>query len=361
MEKINRPLHHNNFDFMRLFAALSVLFSHLFQVAGYPDPLKSIGYADFSSIGMAVFFSISGYLVTASIASNKNLKIFFTSRFLRIYPAVIIISIITVFIVGPLITKVSLKEYFEEPSTFKFLRNIFIFGTNYQINSILTENPVKFVVNASLWSLEVELRCYILTALLFVFRILNFRVTVLISLICFVIFFYFSNHTELKGEKFFGIKYLELVTHGRFLFFYFVGASLKLSGRKISIKWPYVIGFIITAMLVWYLVPYGQLFHIIFLPFVLLWFCLNTKPVFTKFFEKYDFSYGIYLYSYPVQQVYLNYFHDVSNVLAYVSFVLFFSTLCAWLSWRFIEKPCLNLKGKFTEKHKKVMQEYTPE
>lgn len=59
----------NNFDALRLLAAWLVLFSHCYPISGQKvaDPFNRIvGLDTFGGVGVAIFFVLSGYLVTLS-------------------------------------------------------------------------------------------------------------------------------------------------------------------------------------------------------------------------------------------------------------------------------------------------------
>ena len=81
------------FDLMRLIAALLVVVSHTFPLAGHP-PLRIWGVEDLGALGVSIFFVISGYLVTASYLRDP--KTYLLKRLLRIEPALIASLVVTV-------------------------------------------------------------------------------------------------------------------------------------------------------------------------------------------------------------------------------------------------------------------------
>ena len=83
----------NNFNFLRLFAALMVIYGHTSAVTGNGPQdifLQYIGFKFIGGIAVDVFFLISGFLITASAIHSKSLKYYIVSRIFRIYPALII-------------------------------------------------------------------------------------------------------------------------------------------------------------------------------------------------------------------------------------------------------------------------------
>ena len=121
--------HSNNFDFLRVIAALLVLISHCPELFNYSvfnsDPFsQSIGMS-MGRTAVLIFFIISGYLISRSWESKESITDFFIARFLRIYPALIVITILTAFVLGPLLTTLSTSEYFDHHITYKYLENKF--------------------------------------------------------------------------------------------------------------------------------------------------------------------------------------------------------------------------------------------
>src|SRR5947208_12860338 len=116
----------NNFDLLRLLAALSVIFSHAFLLAENSqdhDPLMILtgGQAILGLAGVFVFFTISGYLITQSFETTSSPFVFLAKRALRIFPGLLGCLLICVFVIGPLATQLPLAEYFAQPGTWLFL------------------------------------------------------------------------------------------------------------------------------------------------------------------------------------------------------------------------------------------------
>ena len=80
----------NNFNAIRLFLALLVIFDHSFALAeAKDDPLEVVSHLQLSFGEMAVclFFFISGFLITASWFNSKSMSDYLRRRVLRIFPA----------------------------------------------------------------------------------------------------------------------------------------------------------------------------------------------------------------------------------------------------------------------------------
>src|ERR1700743_1799638 len=89
----------NNFDFIRFYAALAVIFCHSFALTTQiKDPLQrfSNSRSSFGGSSVEIFFIISGILITQSFERSKDLTSYFRARILRIYPALIVVVLLTV-------------------------------------------------------------------------------------------------------------------------------------------------------------------------------------------------------------------------------------------------------------------------
>ena len=120
----------NNITLLRHFAAFFVLISHSFDLTNNfnNEFLRRLsGQAiSFGQLGLIIFFFLSGFLVTQSLVTSINLKQFIWKRFLRIYPALFVVVVLSVFLLGPLFTTFSIKEYFLSSQTWSYL-----FGTTW--------------------------------------------------------------------------------------------------------------------------------------------------------------------------------------------------------------------------------------
>src|SRR5205823_14228992 len=117
---------HNNFDLLRLLAALSVILSHAFLLAENSqahDPLMLLtgGQAILGLAGVFVFFTISGYLITQSFETTLSPVVFLAKRALRIFPGLLGCLLVCTFAIGPLVTGLPLAEYLVRPETYLFL------------------------------------------------------------------------------------------------------------------------------------------------------------------------------------------------------------------------------------------------
>ena len=177
-QPITPILHHrqeNNFDILRLVAAWLVLFSHSYGLYyGSTDWFhQTLGYEQASSIGLNIFFTISGYLVTASYINQPRFTSFMLKRILRIVPGLFVVLALSALIMGPLVTTLPLSTYFTETATYKYIRGALVFTIKYFLPGVFADLPFPAAVNGSLWTLKIEARCYLLIGILGAFSLLN--------------------------------------------------------------------------------------------------------------------------------------------------------------------------------------------
>ncbi len=161
----------NSFDFLRLFAALCVTFAHSFNYS-YPDyiePLYTLtnGKLNFSNVGLYTFFSMSGFLIARSAQNSVSVWHFLWKRILRIQPLLLALCLVTVLLLGPFFTALSVSQYFSSESAWTYFRNVFpLTGIQFTLPGVFI-NYSNNSINGSLWTLVVEERLYILAAIIF--------------------------------------------------------------------------------------------------------------------------------------------------------------------------------------------------
>ena len=154
-------------DVLRLAAATLVIVAHSYALTNHAEPLQRFGGPEFGDIAVAVFFAISGFLVTASWVSDSRLRSFVLRRALRILPALWVVLLLTTFVMGVVVTDVPVTSYLTSLSTWRYpLERALVFSTRPDLPGVFTTNPYGTPVNGSLWTLPVEVTAYGATLLL---------------------------------------------------------------------------------------------------------------------------------------------------------------------------------------------------
>ena len=337
----------NHFNLLRLLAALGVIFTHSYALLGFAEhdliAKATNGLLSFSRLGVYMFFVISGFLVANSFWHSPTIYNFFWKRFLRIFPALAVVLFLTTFIAGPLLSTVSFKEYFSRPGTYHYLiGGLSLYDTQYALPGVFKTNPHPGV-NGSLWTLAYEWTCYVLLALLLIpFR--NRRKTALIVLIATLMV------TRLligRYQIFQVIGFLKLDSRQLLLFasYFFMGA-LGLELRKYLQFKPILAGLLITAFCVLAQINKNILFYamLVLIPYVTLSIASMRAPKFFLRFTHIDYSYGMYIYAFPISQILVFYFRNYLSVPTLAITTIILTLPLAILSWHFIEKTFLRFK-----------------
>ena len=148
----------NSLDLLRLGAAIMVLYSHQYALLGLAEP-AFLGLNSFGGVGVALFFFLSGFLVSASWERDPDIVRFFTRRSLRIFPGLWFVFVLSFFLLGPLLTTLPLDDYFSSTTTWRYLGTAALVSSNV-LPGVFADNPMPLVINGSLWSLPVEFLCY---------------------------------------------------------------------------------------------------------------------------------------------------------------------------------------------------------
>lgn len=328
------------------------MIGHIFLVMNYENNLP-----DFAKyiIDLAVpcFFVVSGYLITAS-AINNNLKTYFKKRIARIYPAYFLSLLIVPFILAPICYFIvyngfDLLNYVSlSPSPIDYI----IYGLPLYlgcpvIGDILINLPYNYW-NTSIWTLSFEFACYILIAL--VIFLLNklkkekytFVVVGLYVLFLVISFFYLRPRVPVQNSGFLTV----MLTYGSNLFSIFLGGSIVyLVKDKIKFNIKYVILALSFSIIIMSILPYGWATEICAIPFIYIILYLAIVIKSPKFIKENDISYGVYVFSWPIQTTlacFLLTNKIYCNPLVFFIISSFLVVGMSLLSWFLVEKPILN-------------------
>ena len=341
---MNHHTQWNNVDFIRFAAAVMVWYSHCFALfLGADDGLaRWIPFESFGGLGVTIFFVISGYFITASAVRRPRFKTFARHRVLRILPALIVVVLLTAFVLGPLVTTLPWNEYFSHPKMWKYLKTVLVFQVQYALPGVFQDNPAQ-AVNGSLWSLQHEVRCYTIIGLLAAVGWLRPRVMLtLLAGLCLLRIYGVMNAP--MPDRLLGMRWEKLETAVRLGSEFALGSMIYYFRSHLIIHWKWPLVAVIIAVASTFLAGgWGKLLFDPALAVIVLYIGLMRLPILSSFSRYGDFSYGVYLYAFPMQQLSWYLFsHAPFSLLMAVSFLC--TLCCAVLSWRWVEKPALSLK-----------------
>lgn len=333
----------NNFNIIRLVAALMVIYVHSFTIfkINIDEPIAKILH---SGVGLGefavyVFFVISGFLITASFTRQANNLRYFKARILRIYPGLIVVMLLTAFVVGPLFSNLGFQDYLRQFQVYLYpLKAIPLVTTTSFLPGLFTENHFANAVNGSLWTLFWEFLCYIGVAVLGNLKLLNkttIYILLLFGTICSTILEFLPQENFIVHSLVIIVPMLLAFLAG--MLFYFMKSSIQFEGKWIALAFVSYVLFSNSNL------AFTSLY---ILPLAYLVFALSySKGVrLYKFGSKYDISYGTYIYAFLIQQII---YQLTGGVLPFALNVLLSMLLTlpfAFLSFVCIEKPMMRFK-----------------
>jgi peptidoglycan/LPS O-acetylase OafA/YrhL len=330
----------NNFNGLRLLLAILVLFSHAFELV---DDNRSrevltriFGTLSFGEIAVDSFFLLSGYLITQSWIHSEGLIDYLGKRVLRIYPGFIAAAVISALVVGPLAC--ALPNYFDNFSFLNFVSETLRLAPPATPDVFV--GHLYPVVNGSLWTIQLEFRCYLTIALFGMLGLFNDRRKILLVAIT-------ATATYLLGCA--SPEIVLLRNHFdtiRLLSYFFVGSTfylykdrIKYTGRLAAVTATILCGAMFSNILA------GPLYALLG-GYLLFYFAFINVSRSNLFRTSIDISYGVYLYGWPIQKLTIWEFPALHPVEVFVLSV-FCSCIAGYASWHVIEDPFLRLKGRY--------------
>ena len=336
--KINRK---NNFDLIRLIAAIVVVIAHTASNSQY-EAFLTLESIFNPKTAVDSFFIISGFLIFRSFENSSSLGNYIQKRAKRILPAYIAVIVVCAFGLF-FVSSVNIGEYFN----LEFIKYIFfnLLTLNFlqsTLPGVFVDNSQTAAVNPSLWTIKVEKMFYVVVPLI-VYFLRKTNKALVIGIIYFLSILYSNIVIQLSDRlspEF--ITQLEQQLPGQMAFF-ISGALLYYFYDKFSDNVMLLLSIAAFIIAIHNFATEIYLFYPLALAVIIIYFCLMFK--YLGNFSKYgDFSYGIYIWHFPILQVF-NHFNLFSNPWIGVPllFACVFSISC--LSWNFIEKPFLRRKS----------------
>lgn len=341
----------NNFDLIRLFAALQVALHHASEHLGVSEG----AWGTWASIvpGVPIFFFLSGFLISRSYETNDRIFEYARNRILRIYPGLIgctVIAVLSVFAAGYfpkaipnvtnfvvwIVAQVSFAQFYN-PS---FMRE---FGTG--------------VLNGSLWTIAVELQFYLLVPVLYQLLIRRLKSTALMNflLVGLTLLFLSSNIIiqRLRETEGHTIPFKLLLVSFVPWFYMFLAGVIAQKNFELFYRWFAGRGVVVcviylagayAAML--YLGAQGgnKIGPVLFTGLACTVFSLAySAPTWAERLLKHnDISYGVYIYHIPVINLFM--FYKLSSSMFSLWLALGITVVMACLSWKYIERPAMKRK-----------------
>ncbi len=332
-----------------MIAAIGVIVSHSFPITmGYGafEPLKALAGESLGWFCVAVFFYISGFLIARSYVRRPSLTHWSVARFLRLFPGLFVVLVLTVLLFGPLTTVHSIGDYAADPATWTYLpRNLSLYSLQWTLPGVIEGNPYGPTINGSLWTLFYEVICY---AGVFVAGMLGllerprmFAISVAVFILLYVSPLIIGfNLSDLAGGRPGSLM--------RLAFPFVLGMMTFVYRDHIRLDWR-------IAVVLWLIAApfFGSdwftMLLIIALNYSVLILAYVPRGVILAYNRLGDFSYGTYIYAFPMQQLAVH-LYPGQAWYENVALALAPTLILAVASWKLVEKPSLGLVGSLSER-----------
>ena len=323
------------FDYLRIGLATCVVVWHSLETS-YSGGTSVRVWNDarcIVSLILPMFFALSGFLVCGSLIRTKSILVFLTHRALRLLPALFVEIILSALILGVSLTTLPHGLYFQSREFYLYFLNI-VGDIHFYLPGVFLSNPLPGVVNKSLWTIPYELQCYLSVVVIFILGLSQhprlFLGLVLLGIV---------GDTILVDAQ--ASPILQIVgPPGRLLLFSFVcGLLLFLWRDRVPLSLPGFV-FALVASLVLLSFPYTMLLAAVPVAYVTAWLGMTTPKRIPVLMDG-DYSYGLYLFAYPLQQTYSYLFPGERHWWLNVGWGVGLGLLYAAFSWHCVEKQVL--------------------
>ncbi|NOD90925.1 MULTISPECIES: acyltransferase [unclassified Ruegeria] len=325
----------NNFNLIRIIAATLVLVAHAYPLSlggAYGQPFESVLHG--LSLGMMcvwAFFAISGFFITRSFDRKPSAKAFLIARGLRLFPALAVVTLISILIAGFVLTQAPPTVFWSEAGEY-FIRNMLLFKLQYDLPGVFQNNPYGPAINGSLWSLSYEVTCYVGVLICGVLGLLGHRKIFAGMAIAFLCFYALTAFVDLNPR-------IETLTTLGLPFL--SGMVLYLWRDEIPLSWGVLAVMAALALAAW-LTPLFLPVFAVALSYAVFVLGYAQWPALLQYNRLGDYSYGVYIYAFPIQQLVAQ--SGVTTPAINMAISLPFTLFCAVLSWHLIEAPAMKLR-----------------
>ncbi|HEY3413644.1 MAG TPA: acyltransferase [Armatimonadota bacterium] len=338
----------NNLTVIRMLMAVAIIYRHSYMTLSGHSVRDAFSYltnrqTDTLGVGVIYFFMMSGFLITAAWLHRRSTWEYLRRRALRLYPGVAVMSLFCLLVVGPLaVTDTS--TYFHHLSLRGYLTSL----ARLQVPAIQAAfpgNPLAGKINDPMWSIVYQFRCYLIVAILGLAGALRYRALVLAIFLAAMSAFIWQTYFDPtwlanKGGHFTGMMgewpplltfftagmvfylYRDVIPYNRKLFLFSVLVVVASFYKGLAITEP------------------------IFGGYVLLYIGFARRLALHRFAGGADYSFGLYIYSWPIQQLLTQHFHNYLSPITLFLVSLAVTSVLAMGSYAFVEKRFIIRKPK---------------
>jgi peptidoglycan/LPS O-acetylase OafA/YrhL len=315
----------NNLNLLRVAAASLVLLSHswpLTQGTDANEPAMRLFGVEMGRMAVWVFFAVSGFLVTASWERRSSLPAFAKARARRIFPGLVVMLLLTVFVLGPVFTTLSLTSYLSQKETWAYLvyNSTLLYKMRWSLPGVFGD----VALNGSLWTLPYEVRCYIALGLLAFLGALRFNASYVIVGLALLVVGWFD------------------LWDGPLAIAFFAGSAAWRWRSRIELDGRAAVAVLaISLLLLYFRLPLSKACMAVALAYASLYFAYVPGGALRRFNRFGDYSYGIYIYAFPIQRTVAHFWPNIAWPGMFV-IAMPLTLIMAMLSWHLVESPALH-------------------
>jgi peptidoglycan/LPS O-acetylase OafA/YrhL len=334
----------NGLSTIRLALASTVVLWHSFPLTGHdiePEGLREV----VGSFRVDAFFAISGFLVLRAWNRKPDARLFVRARTFRLLPAFWVNLIITAFVIAPIAVHYAGGDvhalFRGDHSAWRYIaQNASTWIFFYDIGGTPLNVPFSGAWNGSLWMLKWEVAAYAGLLVLGITGVVRKRIWILSLAVAFWTLVLVNSLTEIVTSNHFREA-------SRFGLMFLTGAALWAYSDRVKVDWRLALlsgmGIVLGVWL-----PDYRLSAAPSLAYLVFWLAVRMRN--DVFIRKNDYSYGIFLYSFPIQQLVLSLGFPFLNPLVFFPVCLVLTVPFAVASWHLIEKPIRDKKRKLDER-----------
>lgn len=321
----------DNFLLLRALAALAVILGHCYALKSgefAQDCIAALSLGKgvyMGALAVDLFFFISGFLVTGSWYRQRSAGRFLAARAARILPAYWMLLLLTLLVLGPMTSQLPVAVYLAHAGTWEYLFGNLVYAPHWTLPGVFAGLPYPDVVNGSLWSLRVEVLAYLALAAAGVWGLLKHRMLYLPASLLALL----------------GLHQLPVLGTGDYLWpltMFALGSLAWTQRDRLPLGTAYLLLLSLACVLSIGQPPFRGLLAVT-LGYAALW--AAYVPRLWSYNRLGDYSYGLYLYAFPVQQT-LIWAWQLDSIWIQFLLASIISGALAAASWHGLEKPVLD-------------------
>ncbi len=348
------PGNGDNFRFIRFITALAVCGTHcLWVVYGLTLPDTSqIGFLTMvSGCGVCLFFAMSGYLIAGSLSERPGVLRFTLARILRLCPMLFVVSLLTAFVLGPLVSIESVASYYGDWRVWAYVPLTTLTMPDVTLPGVFVNVPDPHEVNVSIWTLRYEILAYIGITIVSVLGLLTRQSYGYVAGLGLIVYAALNYGTDLRST-------FPFFDHSLRWGLAFMFGSVLYVYRDII---PFMFAGVVAIIGLAYLTNDHFLMEpvrIAAIAYTTVWAANFRLPLVARFNSSGDYSYGLFVFHWPIAQTTIM-LHPAIRYSELVMIAIPLALICAVFSWHVIEQPLISKASEWAKKIKVLRRPVT--